>query len=146
MQITVMQQSEIETAAELVRSFYTEFGFPFDPVIIRSCLEELSASPDLGRLFFLQHDEKTVGFILITFGFSLEYHGRDAFIDELFVLPEFRNRGLGAAVIEYAVQFCKSEGIKAIHLEVRNNNPSALRLYRRLNFILHDSVLATRKL
>ena len=40
--------------------------------------------PRLGRLFAIDDDGSVVGYLVLTFGFSLEFGGRNAVVDELF--------------------------------------------------------------
>ena len=72
---------------------------------------------------------------MLTFGHSFELGGRDALIDELYVRPESRGRGLGRAGIEHAA-VCRAAGAGAIRLEVDDTNPDAPRLYDRMGFAL----------
>ncbi len=67
-------------------------------------------------------------------GFSLEHHGRDAFIDELFVTSSHRRRGLGRAALEVATAWCRQQGIGVVLLEVEGDNAVAQRLYARTGF------------
>jgi len=47
--------------------------------------------PRLGRLWLIVSPHEPVGCIAVTFGFSLEHQGRDAFIDDFFIGPRFRD-------------------------------------------------------
>ena len=44
-------------------------------------------------------EERHVGYVVVTLGFSLESGGRDGFIDELYIAPAARGRGIGAKVL-----------------------------------------------
>ena len=71
---------------------------------------------------------------MLTLGFSLEFLGRDAFVDELFVAPKHRGRGLGLAAIRFLEPVAAQLGVAALHLEVGPDNEKALGLYRRAGF------------
>src|SRR6185503_5837541 len=56
---------------------------------------------------------------------SWAYGGRSAFVDDLFVRPALRNRGVGRALVEQARAICEELGVRAMHLEVaRANGPA----------------------
>jgi ribosomal protein S18 acetylase RimI-like enzyme len=82
--------------------------------------------------------------MIVTFGYSIEFGGRDAFLDELFISPDARGRGLGTRALEVAAQACREAGILAVRLEVDRGNTGAQRLYRAHGFVDHDRYLMTR--
>lgn len=144
--IESMCAEKIQTALGLVAAYYSEFDYRFCRETIEKCITDLIASPSLGQLFLLMQNEVAAGYMLVTYGFSFEYSGRDAFIDELFVLPAYRNVGIGRKAVEFALEHCMTGGIGAVHLEVKRNSINALRLYRSFGFIEHDGVLASCRL
>ncbi len=85
-----------------------------------------------------------VGYLAVTFGFSLEYRGRAAFIDELFIRESSRGQGLGREALNLAERYCGDEKVKALHLEVEHHREAALELYRRAGDEDHDRRLMTK--
>ena len=83
---------------------------------------------------------------MITFGFSIEFGGRNAFVDELYVAPDHRAQGLGTTALEEAERVCREAGVQAMHLEVEFTNVDAKRLYARSGWVEHTRHLMTRKL
>jgi len=51
--------------------------------------------PSFGRAWLICEREIPVGYTVLTFGYSLEYIGRDAFIDEFYPRESHRGRGVG---------------------------------------------------
>ena len=127
----------------LMRDFYALERLPFDEQRSRALLGQLIADDGPGRLILFEDNSVLCGYMVLTFGFSLEFHGRDALIDELYVVPEFRSRGIGAAALQYAAELCRQTGIEAVHLEVDHVNNRVHELYRRLGFKDHDRHLMT---
>jgi ribosomal protein S18 acetylase RimI-like enzyme len=52
----------------------------------------------------------------------------------LAVHPDFRGRGLGARLAQHVLDQLRRRGARALSLEVRDPNPAAQGLYRRLGF------------
>jgi len=71
----------------------------------------------------------------------------DAFVDELFLLPEARGQGLGEAALDHLARELAGRGVVALHLEVGRGNAEAQRFYRRKGFEMRDGYfLMTRRL
>ena len=72
------------------------------------------------RLFLLWVDGEAVGVVTVT----------ESLIEDLYILPGWQNRGLGTALLRYAVSRCDG----APTLWILENNAGAERLYRREGF------------
>ncbi len=120
----------------LMKLYYVDDHLEYDDVFAKSAVSELISSPSLGRIDFLIDDLSghAIGYIVIAYGFSFEFGGREAFIDEIFVKKEFRGQGLGSLLIRHAIEATKSIGIRGVRLETTPTNAAALRLYERLGF------------
>jgi GNAT superfamily N-acetyltransferase len=129
----------------LMRDFNASQGYSFEPGSAQRALLELLASPSQGRMWLIEVDGVPSGYLALTFGFSLEYGGRDAFVDEFFVHPSARGRGLGRAALSFALAEAARLGIHAVHLEVERGNRSAHALYESLGFIGNQRRLLTHR-
>ena len=58
----------------------------------------------------------------------------EGWIAQIGVCPEWRGRGLGAALIAAALRVFHAAGLEDVSLDVNVNNPSAAQLYTRLGF------------
>jgi ribosomal protein S18 acetylase RimI-like enzyme len=116
----------------------------FDEPVVREVLRRFLASPDLGRVWIFYEGETPVGYIVLTFGYSFEYHGRDSFIDELYIEPQFRQQGIGRRAMQFVEERARELGVNAIHLEVDQGNDPAVRLYLRAGYDDHARFLMTK--
>jgi ribosomal protein S18 acetylase RimI-like enzyme len=107
---------------------------PFDEPAAREALERFLANDSFGRAWLILDGSSPVGYVVLTLGYSLEYRGRDAFIDEFFIAASHRSRGWGRAAIAFVEVAARSVGVRAIHLEVSHSNPRAYDFYRRAGF------------
>lgn len=140
----VADLSDADTLVEMMRDFNAHERIAFDEAAVRAVLAQLFAHDAYGLVCLLRLNDEVAGYVVITFGFSIEFRGRDAFIDELFVKDEFRGRGVGAAAIRFAEGLCRERGVRALHLEVERENTGAQSVYRRAGFVDHDRYLLTK--
>jgi ribosomal protein S18 acetylase RimI-like enzyme len=91
-------------------------------------------------------DAKAAGYAIVTWGYDLEYGGRDAFLTELFVRPAQRGRGIGHQALAAAEDAARAGGAHALHLLVRHDNAEALRLYDRAGYRTEARAVMTKDL
>ena len=138
---------DLNAVLELVRQYYGDEGYALQNERARAALRDFILSqPHHGRVWLIEENQTAVGYVILTLGFSLEYLGRDAFIDEVFVVPEARGRGLGARAVQLAESAGRELGVRALHLEAEKSKGTAVDLYRRLGFEDHDRFLMTKML
>ena len=83
-------------------------------------------------------DYQPVGYLAVCYGYSIEFGGRDAFIDEFYLTPTARGQGTGRAALAMIIRETHAVGIRALHLEVAHENGSAAHLYERLGFVKRE--------
>jgi len=137
--------SDISLLMDMIESFYEEDNHNYDEEKIYNALLELITHEDYGAIFLIESSNKYVGYFILSYGWSLEYFGRDAFIDEIFINKEFRGKGLGKKTINFMETYLKDKKIKTIHLEVNKYN-IAKKLYESKGYITHNSHLMSKKL
>lgn len=146
MQISFRQatQADIDLLIEFMRQFYEIDLYPFDYQIARAAMEKIVSDPALGRVWVILEGEAPVGYIVLTLGYSLEYHGRDAFIDEVYIQASHRGKGIGSKSIKFIEEQSKRLGVNALHLEVERGNQAGQLLYSKSGFKSHDRHLMTK--
>ena len=111
----------------------------------RAALKTLCIGTPHGQAFMIEDGDVTVGYLVIGLGFSIEYAGVDGFLDEFFIEPAHRGRGLGTAALIELGKVARRTKIKALHLEAMPGNDGAARLYHRLGFKLSDRRLMSKR-
>lgn len=119
---------------DLMAEFYAEAGYAMDRERAGRAFAALLADPRLGRAWVIEHCGAAAGYVVLALGFSMEYGGADAFVDDLFVRPPFRGAGLGRAALAGVRAACRELGVRALHLAVEPDNVRAEALYHRVGF------------
>lgn len=137
-------RADIPVLLELIREFYAYGELKFDAAVVRGGLEGLMDDATNGAAWLIEYDGKVVGYTVLTVGYSLEFHGADAFIDELFIMQNWRGKGIGQRAVAFLEDQCRARGIRALHLEADRKDARAQALYRKLSFRSHDRHLMTK--
>ena len=119
-------------------------AIPFDESALRSAFRQFLSLPAFGRIWVIYDGGAITGYVILTVGFSFEFRGHDAFIDELYIVPAHRHRGLGRAAMAFVEQQAREMGVHAMHLEVDRGNDAGLELYRRSGYKDHHRLLMTK--
>jgi PIN domain nuclease of toxin-antitoxin system/ribosomal protein S18 acetylase RimI-like enzyme len=129
-----------------VRAYYVEDGHEFHEERQPAALAALAAGDvALGRGWLVRHRGQTVGYVVLTRGFSIEAGGCEGCIDELYLVPEVRGRGLGRRVLALLEAEAGRLGARRLFLEVERGN-RAIALYRRAGFVDHGRHLLSKQL
>jgi ribosomal protein S18 acetylase RimI-like enzyme len=127
-------RDEVPLLVTLMEEMYAELGTPMDRHDAERGFAELLGDPRLGRVFLIVDGAAVAGYVVFTLGFTLQFGGRDGFIDDLFIRPAFRDRGFGAATLRAIRAEADAMRLRAVHLLVATTNPRAEALYRRAGF------------
>jgi GNAT superfamily N-acetyltransferase len=87
-----------------------------------------------GSILLARHGGVAVGVACLARTFTLEHGGWVCWLDELYVVPELRGRGIGGALLARAVEHARAIGAAALELEVETSHARAARLYERAGF------------
>ncbi len=144
-EITSTTLANIEETLALIRDYYEYDGISFDSGSARRALETLILDGTLGGAWLIKRDSHTAGYFVLTFGFDIEFGGRQATLTDIYIAPPFRRTGLGRAAIEFIDGFLASRGVGALELQVERDNHEALAFYRRLGSETHDRIPLSRR-
>jgi diamine N-acetyltransferase len=138
--------AESDTAALLkfMEAYYAFDGHGFDEQKARVALTTLLRDANLGRVWLILDGEAPVGYVVICFGYSLEWLGRDAFIDEFYLRQDYRGRSWGSKTMAFVEDASRSLNVRALHLEVVRQNAVALQIYRKLGFKNRESTFLSK--
>ncbi|MDQ2802685.1 MAG: GNAT family N-acetyltransferase [Pseudomonadota bacterium] len=106
-------------------------------------LDQLSATEqDFGRALFgacprayavlAWAGEEAVGLALWYYAFSTFTGGPDLFLEDIFVEPAWRKRGIGLAMFRYLARRARAENCRRLEWRVLNWNAPAIDFYRRI--------------
>ncbi|MCF4970046.1 GNAT family N-acetyltransferase [Nostoc sp. CMAA1605] len=137
--------NDIDKLLQFIQKLYEVDGsIAFNAVVARQALIKLLSDELMGRIWLIQDQNSSVGYVIITFSYSLEYGGKDAFIDELYIDKDYQRQGIGKQTIKFLEEVCISLNVRALHLEVEKENTSAQSFYHQVGFVDHNRYLMTK--
>jgi len=113
----------------LIAQFHAEYGIDRTDEQREAALTPLLEGSPLGAAWLFGPAKAPTGYTIITFGWSMEFGGMDAFVDELFIRPSVRKRGIASEVLMAISGSLSDVGVKALHLEVDREDDATIRLY-----------------
>ena len=130
--IRLASRADAGTVARLLHDFNTEFG-EYSPGVepLTERAGELLAA---GELTVLLAGEDADGFAQLRFRPSVWSNTLDAYLEELYVVPALRGRGIGRALLEAAMNVAAERGAGRIDLGTSENDTAALALYESCGF------------
>jgi len=138
--------ADVPRVIELLAAQLGEHSVAPSPPVLAAAVARLIGEPALGRIFVAARDDAILGVAVVSWVFSLEHGGRGAWLDELYVVPAERGRGVGGALVDAVAAHAAAAGAVAIDLEVEAGHERALALYERRGFARHARQRAFRRL
>ena len=132
---------DMETLLPLVTAFHAEQAFAGDEAHRRAALQPLLDGSPHGAIWLIGPRKAPVGYIAIPFGWSIEYGGLDGIVDEIYIRPAVRGRGMGSEALFAVGKALKSGGVRALHLEVDRADEAAQKFYTRARFAPRDGYM-----
>lgn len=136
--------ADVGILERLIPAFHLEDGHPIEGAVLRRALEAVASDEPLLRVWMIVRDASPIGYLALALGFSIEVGGLDAFLDELYVLPEYRGRGVGQRAVRFVEQECVRLGVRRLCLEVETRNDKARKLYESFDYAEHSRHLMSK--
>src|SRR5215471_21265607 len=142
-QFRVAGVGDSDLLLDFMRDYYAFDGHGYDREKARAALIPLLQNSNFGRAWIIFDGNAPVGYGVLCFGYSLEWLGRDAFVDELYLREDYRGRGWGKRAMAFLEEAAREFGVRTLHLGVVPGNP-ALQLYEKVGFNKHDSTFLSK--
>jgi len=107
-------------------------------------IRELSNNPNRGRIVIFEEGKVAIGYAILIPYWSNEYGGDVLHIDELYVKPDYRGRGIATRFIKHILG--SKHGAVAFQLEVTPTNTRAEDYYRKLGIRKSKNLHLIRKI
>jgi GNAT superfamily N-acetyltransferase len=127
--------SDIPVLVDLMEQFYAESGYSLDHALAAEAFASVIGNERLGGVWFINDEDRPAGYLVLTYRFAMEYSGMIACLDDLFVQPEYRNKGFATMALFEIRSICQAAQMCAITVEVGTQNAAACGVYHRVGFL-----------
>jgi AraC family transcriptional regulator of adaptative response/methylated-DNA-[protein]-cysteine methyltransferase len=114
--------------------FSQEAEFVPDDAKQTRALEKILSDDSVGRIHVARDTGKVVGMASLIYGISTAEGGLAASFEDFVVLPGYRGKGIGAALLQHVIEEAKKQGVLRLILLTDKQNKRAQALYRKLGF------------
>jgi ribosomal protein S18 acetylase RimI-like enzyme len=139
--LTLAAVEHFDKLDALVAAFHREMGLTVSQDDRHAALAPLLGGVPHGAIYLIGPPRAPIGYIIVTFGWSVEFGGLDGFVDELYVRPAVRNRGIATETLQVLPVALADAGLRALHLEVARDAAKVQDLYRKCGFADRDDML-----
>ena len=115
--------------------FAQEAEFVPDDAKQTRALEKILADDSVGRIHVARADGKVVAMASLLYSISTAEGGLAASFEDLVVLPGYRGKGIGSALLAHVVEEAKKLGVLRLTLLTDRQNKRAQAVYRKLGFV-----------
>lgn len=138
--VTIEPAAAADTAAlcDLLARQLAEHDLPTGPGRVGPAVAGILADAGRGFLLVARAEGEVVGVSYVALIWSLEHGGQASWLEELYVLPAWRGRGVGAGLLRASLAAARDLGCVMMDLEVTADHARAARLYDREGFTALD--------
>jgi GNAT superfamily N-acetyltransferase len=130
--------AQLEELLPLIADYHTFEEVETSAEQRRDSVRKLLHDKNLGEIWLVRKSDGVIGYIAVCYSYSIEFGGRDAFVDEFYIAAAERGKGIGGRVLKEVAMLLRGRGIVAVHLEVDGQNERARAAYARAGFSSRD--------
>jgi ribosomal protein S18 acetylase RimI-like enzyme len=135
--IRLATPADVDTVSALLAVQLAEHEVEMDPARLRAAVLGMLEDAQRGFVLLALSGPAVVGVACLPLTWTLEHGGLSAWLDELYVIPERREQGIGRTLLRRACAHARELGCAAIDLEVEESHARAANLYVREGFERH---------
>ena len=134
MMIKRASEADREVAARLLIAQLVEHHLPANPQGVARGIE-LAMGSEAAWLLLAFFEDEPVGVFLANEIVSVEQAGMVLWVEELYVVPSARRRGVAREILNFVAREARKKGIVSVELEVVPTQEAAFALYRAMGFV-----------
>ncbi len=90
---------------------------------------------EICKALVVENDQKIIGFALYFTNYST-WKGKCLYLEDFYVLPEYRGTGIGSRLFDAVVEIAQKSGVKRMDWQVLEWNEPAIKFYEKKNAVL----------
>lgn len=119
-------------ALDLMQRYHDEAGLPYDDDHRAAVVQPLLDGSPLGAIWLIGPTRAPLGYVMMTFGWSVTHGGMVAWLSEAYIRNSVRNRGIGTEVMHAIAVSLRGAGVRALHASTTDDQ--AMKFCARVGF------------
>lgn len=141
--LRIARPEDEERVLRLVAACHEEVGLSPAPGARDAAIAALLSGEAPGALYLVGPPSSPVGYMSVSFGHSISAGGTEAHMDEVYIRPSVRRRGMAGEAISTLTKMLSQHGVRALHVRIPGEAP---RFLTRMRFSPDTAVRLTRTL
>ena len=134
-QLTLARAEDLDRLSRLVGDCHAERGIDQTEEARRAGLAPLLDGSPHGAVYLIGPGRAPIGYVVLVFGWSVAQGGLTGTVDEIYIRPGVRARGIGSEVLTSLPKALAGAGLIALHAEPDPGDERAQRFFSRLKFV-----------
>lgn len=126
--------ADLDDVVDLLAAQLAEHDIPIARADLAFAAEGILRVAERGFILLAVDQARSIGIACVSFSWTVERGGMVAWLDELYVVPDRREHGIGNELLGRVIAASGDEGCRTVELEVETSHARAEHLYRRHGF------------
>lgn len=113
-------------------------------LVTEELLEEWLFEKEIAEVYFLMEGEKEVAFVLFFHNFSTFQGRAGLYVEDIYVLPEYRGKGYGKAIFKFLGRKARERGCSRMEWTCLNWNEPSINFYKSMGAVPMDEWILFR--
>ena len=134
-QIRPAKKGDENAIMELIQALAEYEKAPEQVVNTAEALGQHLFDEQICKALIVENDQKIIGFALYFTNYST-WKGKCLYLEDFYVLPEYRGTGIGSRLFDAVVEIAQKSGVKRMDWQVLEWNEPAIKFYEKKNAVL----------
>lgn len=118
----------------LMQRSHAERALPHDDAHRDSVTAPLLAGSPLGAVWLIGPARAPLGYVLISFGWSVDPGGMIGWVEDIYIRPSVRRRGIGTEVLHALSVTLHRADLRALHMRITHGDDALSRFCAKAGF------------
>jgi GNAT superfamily N-acetyltransferase len=132
--VNLAGEDSADLCLALMEKHHAEQGLAYDDAHRIAIVAPLLAGNPLGAIWLIGPARAPLGYVLVTFAWSIEAGGMVGWISEIYMRPSVRKRGIGTETLHAVAIALRAGGVKALHADLGAADNPLLHFWNRVGF------------
>ena len=123
--IALATGADADKVMDLMTRYHDEAALPHDATHRAAVAGPLLDGSPLGAIWLIGPKSSPLGYVMVTFGWSMPHGGMVGWLEECYIRPSVRGRGIGTEVLHAVAVNLGRAGMQAMHAILPAADPDA---------------------